>query len=91
MPANFSLKPIVVLTIISFVNPVELKQWRQKNNCSQGILATVLGIDVITVSRWERGLQKIPPYLHYALENIEMRGNIIENAIERRADQRIGC
>jgi transcriptional regulator with XRE-family HTH domain len=66
----------------------ELIEWRKRNNCSQGILADVLGIDVITVSRWERDVQKLPPFLHYALKHIEQKGDMIMDAIERRAFQR---
>jgi transcriptional regulator with XRE-family HTH domain len=66
----------------------ELIRWRKKNSCSQGILSIVLGIDVITISRWERGIQKIPPFLHYALEHIESQGHIVSDAIEKRNEER---
>jgi transcriptional regulator with XRE-family HTH domain len=62
----------------------ELIRWRDSNNCSQGILSIVLGVDVATISRWERGIQKIPPFLHYALTHIEKQGHIVSDAIEKR-------
>lgn len=67
---------------------MELIKWRERNNCSQGILSIVLGVDIVTVSRWERDVQKIPPFLHYALKHIEQKRNVIADAIERRSLQR---
>jgi len=49
------------------MKPKELKAWREKNDYSQSELAKVLGVDVMAVSRWERGVYSIPPYLHLAL------------------------
>jgi predicted transcriptional regulator len=65
-----------------------LIKWRERNNCSQGILSILLGVDVVTISRWERDIQKIPPFLHYALKYIEQNGDLIINAIDRRTEQR---
>lgn len=47
---------------------MELKAWRKKNGYSQSQLAQVLGVDVMTVSRWERGAREIPSFLHLALK-----------------------
>jgi len=53
----------------------ELKTWRQRNGYSQAKLAKALGVDTMTVSRWERGFRKeIPPFLHLALDALERRG-----------------
>jgi transcriptional regulator with XRE-family HTH domain len=50
------------------MKPNALRAWRKKNEYSQAALAKVLGVDVITVSRWERGVSEIPPYLHITLK-----------------------
>jgi DNA-binding transcriptional regulator YiaG len=52
----------------------ELKQWRERTGYSQGKLARILGVDVMTVSRWERGIMKAPPFLKLALAYIESEG-----------------
>ena len=49
----------------------ELKEWRERNGLSQAKLAGVLGVDVMTVSRWERGVIGIPPFMHFTLCGIE--------------------
>ena len=49
----------------------ELKEWRERNGLSQAKLARVLGVDVMTVSRWERAVMGIPPFMHFALYGIE--------------------
>lgn len=49
------------------MTPDELKTWRKQASLSQGNLAVLLGVDVITVSRWETGRRKIPPFLELAL------------------------
>jgi transcriptional regulator with XRE-family HTH domain len=49
----------------------ELKQRRESLGFTQGQLAEALGVDIMTVSRWERGARSIPEYLSLALETIE--------------------
>jgi transcriptional regulator with XRE-family HTH domain len=59
------------------MTPRELKEWREQNGLSQAKLAKALGVDVMTVSRWERGAREIPSFLHLALlghETIAKRG-----------------
>jgi tetratricopeptide (TPR) repeat protein len=51
----------------------ELKLWRQRNNYSQGRLARALEVDVMTISRWERGIRAIPSFLHLALRSLEAK------------------
>ncbi len=53
------------------MRPDEVKSWRTRNGYSQARLAKVLGVDVMTVSRWERGVYVIPPFLHLALAHLE--------------------
>ena len=49
----------------------ELRKWRLKHDLSQAELAELLGVAQQTVSRWESGSRKIPPYMCYLLEYIE--------------------
>ena len=57
-----------------YMKPKELKAWREKNDFSQAKLAKALGVDVMTVSRWERDLNAIPPYLPLALKCMVKQG-----------------
>jgi DNA-binding transcriptional regulator YiaG len=52
----------------------QLRAWRTKNGFSQNQLADILSVDVMTISRWERGVREIPPFLHLALERVAMKG-----------------
>ena len=52
----------------------ELALWRERNGeLSQIELAEMLGVNPITLSRWEREAQSAPPFLHLALEALEAR------------------
>lgn len=53
------------------VTPEELKQWRDKHGWGQQELAERLGVHLQTVSKWERDVQAIPPYLELALKTVE--------------------
>ena len=50
-----------------------LKRRRDELGLTQAQLARELDVDVITVSRWERGVHPIPRYIELALEAIEQR------------------
>lgn len=52
---------------------IELSMWRKQNGLTQKELAQTLGVDVMTISRWERGVRSIPPHLSLALEALEHR------------------
>lgn len=56
----------------------ELKKWRSSNKYSQSQLARVLGVDVMTISRWERGTRKIPSFLDLALRALELEGGDVK-------------
>lgn len=52
----------------------DLKQWREKQGYSQAALANALGVHVMTISKWERGIREIPAFLNLALRAIEIEG-----------------
>jgi transcriptional regulator with XRE-family HTH domain len=58
------------LKIACMINE-ELKQRREALGLTQEQLAEILGVDIVTISRWERGVRAIPPHLPLALESIE--------------------
>jgi len=58
---------------LSIFSPAELRSWRNQACLSQAGLAVLLGVDKMTVSRWERGVREIPPFLHLALRALESR------------------
>jgi len=59
----------------------EMKKWRDEHGLTQRNLADLLGVDPITISRWERTEQKPPGYLlDLSLEALERR-----LAVERQA------
>lgn len=55
------------------MTPKQLKAWRSNNGYSQSELSNVLGVASMTVSRWERGVREIPPFLHLTLECLEKK------------------
>lgn len=66
------------------MKPEELKDWRRANNISQAGLAELLGIDVMSVSRWERGIINIPSFLHLALRCLELEGGELLKRAQRK-------
>ena len=56
------------------MKPKELRAWRKRNSYSQSQLAKALTVATMTVSRWERGVRKIPSFLHLALRCLELEG-----------------
>jgi DNA-binding transcriptional regulator YiaG len=51
----------------------EITEWRKRWGLTQVKLAQALGVDVMTVSRWERGVQVPTPVLPLALSALEHR------------------
>jgi transcriptional regulator with XRE-family HTH domain len=56
----------------------ELRKWREVNGYSQARLSKALAVAVMTVSRWERGVRAIPPFLRLALLWLEREGGAPE-------------
>jgi transcriptional regulator with XRE-family HTH domain len=52
------------------LTPEQLKSWRQARELSQNELADLLGVEVGTISRWERGQRVSPAFLPLALKTI---------------------
>ena len=51
----------------------ELRGKRKALDMTQAQLAKALGVNIMTISRWERGLRSIPSHLSLALEAIEAK------------------
>lgn len=68
--------------------PEQIKGRRRSLNISQAGLAELLGVDVMTVSRWERGIIKIPTFLHLALRCLELEGGERLKGAQRKRKER---
>jgi transcriptional regulator with XRE-family HTH domain len=55
------------------MKPEELKRHREALGMTQDDLARELGVKMMTVSRWERGVYPIPRHIALAIEAIEMK------------------
>lgn len=49
----------------------QLKKQREQIGLSQSELANALGVNKMTVSRWEREVQAPPPYVELALAELK--------------------
>jgi DNA-binding XRE family transcriptional regulator len=56
------------------MTPEDLKSWRKAHGYSQAALARALGVIPLTVTRWEMGVRKIPPFLAITLYGLECKG-----------------
>ena len=63
----------------------ELKEKRKALEMTQAQLAEALGVNIMTISRWERGVRSIPPHLSLALEAIEANQ---KKKVSKRAKQK---
>ena len=58
------------------MKPEELKRHREALGMTQDNLARELGVKMMTVSRWERGVYPIPRHIALAIEAIEMKRRV---------------
>jgi DNA-binding XRE family transcriptional regulator len=49
----------------------EVRAWRTAHGLSQAKLAKLLGVQWLTVQRWEAGTYGVPPYLNLALKQLD--------------------
>ena len=68
----------------------ELKQWRKDNGYSQGKLAKALSVHIMTISKWERGIRELPPFLRLALRALELEGGDKINQGEKKLQPKTG-
>lgn len=57
----------------SRMTPQELIAFRERLEMTQQQLADKLGVDRVTIARWETGTRAIPVYLGLALETVERK------------------
>lgn len=55
------------------MTPKDLVAFRERLELTQQDLADRLGVDRVTIARWETGTRAIPAYLWLALETVERR------------------
>ena len=70
------------------MNPSELLTWRNGRGYTQKELADLLGVDKMTVYRWEKAMREIPPFLHLALRYLEQKGGESKSKGARRKVQK---
>jgi len=78
------------IVYILIMKPKELRQWREKTGYSQGQLARTLEVDVMTVSRWERGVMRTPSFLKWALAYLELKGDELKPKLKRMRTEKKG-
>lgn len=70
------LYKLFAYTILKMMTPDEVIAWRKRNGYTQAMLAKALGVHLMTVSKWERGIHRkeMPPFLALALRALELEG-----------------
>jgi transcriptional regulator with XRE-family HTH domain len=63
----------------------ELKAWRESKGFSQKELASILGVTIVCISRWENKARKIPSFLNLALECLDKKGGEKKSSKRTRA------
>jgi DNA-binding XRE family transcriptional regulator len=53
------------------VNRLELREWRKRRWLTQAGLGELLGVERMTIYRWESGDSTVPPFLKLALERLD--------------------
>ena len=64
---------VVAIGYIGGMTSNDLTAFRQRLELTQQALADHLGVDRVTIARWETGTRAIPAYLGLALETVERR------------------
>ncbi len=54
----------------------QFQQWRIEHGYTQAEIAEVLGVHFRTISKWEIGARKIPPFMHITLRCINEKGGV---------------
>jgi transcriptional regulator with XRE-family HTH domain len=54
----------------------QFQQWRKEHGYTQAELAKILGVHIRTISKWEIGDRKIPPFMHITLRCINEKGGV---------------
>jgi DNA-binding transcriptional regulator YiaG len=78
------------IAYMKIMRPEDLRKWRERTGYSQGQLARVLEVDVMTVSRWERGIMQAPSYLKWALTYLELKGEELKPPLKRKRKRKKG-
>jgi transcriptional regulator with XRE-family HTH domain len=55
----------------------DLKAWRHRLGLTQQRLADILGTTQTTIGRWEAGLRRWPPFLHFTLLGLEVADSVM--------------
>lgn len=67
------------------LSPEALKAWRQDWALSQRELADLLGVEPITISRWETGVSRMPQMLVLAVEALtQQRARMMRRLQQQR-------
>lgn len=73
---------------------MELRNWREKHNLTQLELAQHLNVKRETVTRWEIGMRKIPPFLFLALDsvarNLKKEGGEQRYGMRKKKKRKVG-
>ncbi len=56
------------------MTPSSLRKWRIDRGLTQKGLSDLLGVDRMTIYRWEKAMREIPPFLELALIGLEKGG-----------------
>jgi len=57
--------------LLAVMTATDLRKRRDLLGMTQAQMAEQLSVDVMTISRWERGVRDIPPHLHLAIDHLE--------------------
>ncbi|MBI5633911.1 MAG: helix-turn-helix transcriptional regulator [Nitrospirae bacterium] len=58
------------------MTPQQFQQWRIDHDYTQAEIAEVLGVHYRTISKWEIGARKIPPFMHITLRCVNEKGGV---------------